>query len=123
MDTFSDNDDVQERLDIHPDQYDYKEDSITSVRERAYRWIVSEFAKYGEEPPSEADGVFIILKDIEADRAAYYYWRDYQEWTTGDDEGTRRYNWKSDSKKMLEQLLRSKYGGITYKTGDKLRGD
>jgi len=58
---------------------------------------------------------FKVLKDIEADRAAYFYLRDLMEWASEPSSKLMKVQrWKEESEEMLEELFRSKWGDELY---------
>lgn len=117
MKTYCTNDDMVNRLDIPSEQTTSKSGRLDSCRERAYRWIVSEFTKYGEDAPdptSSLDAEVLQLTDIEADYACYLFRRDHQEFSSDDEATDKLYLWKKDSREELDRLLRNLYGDKKY---------
>jgi len=117
-DTYCEDEDVERRLALG-DHYATEVEQIRHVRERAHRWIRHKFAEQGktDEMPDTSQELpvgFEILRDIEANRAAYLYKRDLMEWTSDSDSADKVERWKKDSKEMLEQLFRRKWGDELY---------
>ncbi len=123
-DTYSEDEDIEMRLALG-DHYGGQVEQIRHVRERAHRWIRHKFAEQGKmdempNPSEELPPDFDILQDIEATRAAYFYKRDLMEWTSKQGRTQKKVDrWKKDSKEMLEQLFRRKWGDELYAFSDR----
>jgi len=119
--TYSSNEDVENRLALG-DHYTGEVEQIRDVRERAHRWIKHRFAsmnKGAPDPEEELEDGFKVLKDIEADRAAYLYLRDLMEWASEPSSKLLKVQrWKKESEEMLEQLFRQKWGDELYAFSD-----
>lgn len=115
--TYSCDRDVNMRLDLGS-HFKSNLDFIINNRERAHRWIRHEYTRHGKVAPGvedELDDTDVILKDIEADRAAYYYLRDKMEWASEPSSKMLQLNrWKDESEEMLNSLFRTKWGDELY---------
>jgi len=120
--TYCENEDVENRLALG-DHYTGEFKQIRDVRERAHRWIKHRFASMDKEAPDpeeELDDGFKVLKDIEADRAAYLYLRDLMEWASEPSSKLMKVQrWKEESEEMLDELLRRKWGDELYAFADR----
>ena len=116
VETYCTNEDVEMRLNIG-DNYDDSLDLVRNVRQRAYRWIKYRYGQVGKEAPAfdELDSVEEALKDIEADRAAYFYLRDKMEWATEPASILSKIKrWETESNEMLKGIFRTKFGDELY---------
>lgn len=116
VETYCDNEDVEMRLNIGENS-DESLDLIRDVRQRAYRWIRFRYGQVGKEAPAvdSLDTIEETLKDIEADRASYYYLRDKMEWASEPSSMLGKMKrWKTESDEMLEGIFRAKYGDELY---------
>ncbi len=116
FETYCDNEDVEMRLNIGENS-DGELDLIRNVRQRAYRWIRYRYGQMEKEAPAvgSLDTIEETLKDVEADRAAYYYLRDKMEWASEPSSMLGKMKrWKTESDEMLEGIFRAKYGDELY---------
>lgn len=116
--TYSTNDDVNQRLDLSSSRLSDKSTELDGYRETAYNWIVFKFAERDVDEsdlPDESslNGSDKILKQIEADYAAYLYRRDRTEFNEG--EGTpKELRWKREAEENIERYLKLEYTDTFY---------
>ncbi|MFO7991507.1 MAG: hypothetical protein R6U61_04330 [Thermoplasmata archaeon] len=116
VETYCTNEDVEMRLNLGENS-DECLDLIRDVRQRAYRWIRYRYGQVGRKAPAvgSLDVVEETLKDVEADRASYYYLRDKMEWASEPSSIlVKMKRWKTESDEMLEGIFRAKYGDELY---------
>jgi len=70
-------------------------------------------------PEEELEDGFKVLKDIEADRAAYLFLRDLMEWASEPSSKLMKVQrWKEESEEILDELFRRKWGDELYAFAD-----
>lgn len=117
--TYSTDAEVNYRLDLSSNVLSQHSGMIENCRNRAYRWIVHQFARRGEDAPDvPAEGESLddddkVLMDIEADMSAYFYRRDRSEFSD-EEKGYKVLVWKRNAEDLLNDYLRSKYTSTYY---------
>ena len=113
--TYSKNEDVNHRLDLSESSLEHQKEMVDNCRERAYRWILHQFARRGKTAPSDdpLKAGDQILIDVEADISAYFYRRDRAEFSE-EEKGYKQLIWKKNAEELLNDYLRSKYPDTYY---------